>query len=61
MNTFIYNSYSRVATIHANSRSLRLLFESGYYSKCGINSKIYGTAQSICSPFIWYSGVPGSV
>ena len=41
MSIFICGSYSRAATIYANSRFLRRLFEGGYYSKCGLYSRMY--------------------
>ena len=50
MNIITSCSYLRVATISANSRSLRRLFEGGYYSKCGIYSRkydIYSTLRGV--------------
>ena len=37
--------YSRVANISANSRSLRRLFEGGYYSKCSVYSRKSGILE----------------
>ena len=38
-----YGVYSRAATITPDGRYVRRLFEGGYYSKCGIYSRKYGT------------------
>ena len=43
----ICGSYSRAATITANSRSLPRLFEGDYYSKCGVYSRKYGISNKM--------------
>ena len=58
MNIFICGSYSRAATISTNLRSLRCLFEGGYYSKCGVYLRkyviccVYVSSNGKCSPLL---------
>ena len=55
VNIFICGSYSRAATISANSQSLRRLFEDGYDLKYGIYSKKY----DILATAVYQGGYPG--
>ena len=52
INIFICGSHSRAATIFANSRSLRRLFEGVYYSKYSVYLRKYSSLLLRYFPFI---------